>query len=402
MVTVDPAGLASAAQRITAVLGELAAGNPVHPPLGADPATIGAAARLSVAGSTLAGVLGAQAAALAATAEQLVAVAAGFAATDQTNAAKIATLDAGRDGPGVSGWAPPSPPVPPDARPPLPPPPPLPGETIAAAVHGGDPGAGDAFIVAWTRVAAAADDAAGVVRSLADTLPDSWDSPVSTPAVRAHLNRYADALAGSGTRAKTLAAQASRHVEETVAARADIPSPDRFAALRRQLTAVAQANAATGGAYAIPLAQLHAQKAAMDAQAVAGFGTFHAATDTTTAGEVDLDGDGLPDAVVESGVDDPAAADGAGAGEPAPTADWGGDPGDGRPVGRDAARDDPGGAGRRGRPGRRRGVDDRQDARSAGAGRHPGGRRGHAEPDQSDGTGGGRLVRRRRGSAAVG
>ena len=44
---VDPSGLASAVQRITAALAQLPTGDEVHPPLGADPASQGGAARLT-------------------------------------------------------------------------------------------------------------------------------------------------------------------------------------------------------------------------------------------------------------------------------------------------------------------------------------------------------------------
>ena len=67
----DPTGLASAAQRIADVLAELMGGDPAHPPLGADPASAGAAARLSAAGASLVAVIGEQALGLAATAAQL-------------------------------------------------------------------------------------------------------------------------------------------------------------------------------------------------------------------------------------------------------------------------------------------------------------------------------------------
>ena len=117
MVSVDPSGLVSAAQRITAALSDVTTANPEHPPLAADPASVGAAGRLTTAGTTLASVLVEQAAGLAATAEQLANVAAGFTAKDAANATKISSLNTASEGAAVSGWAPPSPPIPPDARP---------------------------------------------------------------------------------------------------------------------------------------------------------------------------------------------------------------------------------------------------------------------------------------------
>ena len=80
MIQVDPAGLASTAQRIADVLAELMGGDPVHPPLGADPASAGAAARLSTAGASLVAVIGQQALGLAVTAAQLLNVSTTFEA----------------------------------------------------------------------------------------------------------------------------------------------------------------------------------------------------------------------------------------------------------------------------------------------------------------------------------
>lgn len=293
MVSVDPSGLASAAQRITSALSELTAANPEHPALAADPASVGAATRLTTAGSTLAGVLAEQAAGLAATAEQLVNVAGAFTAKDAANATKIARLDTGSDGPAVSGWAPPSPPMPPDARPPLPVPPGAPGEVISNAVHSGDPAGGEAFIAGWRQVAGSARDASAAVRLVADSLPESWDSPVATDVVRRHLIRYADAFDSSGERANTVAEQANRHAQEVTQARNDIPSPDDFDVMNRRLQTIAQANAQSGGMYAVPLANAVEQKNQMESQAAQGFGGYVTSTEATTAGEVDLDGDGV-------------------------------------------------------------------------------------------------------------
>jgi len=293
MVSVDPSGLASAAQRITSALSELTAANPEHPALAADPASVGAATRLTTAGTTLAGVLAEQAAGLAATAEQLVNVAGGFTAKDAANAAKITRLDTGSAGPSVSGWAPPSPPMPPDARPTLPVPPGAPGEVISNAVHSGDPAGGEAFIAGWRQVAGSARDASAAVRLVADSLPESWDSPVATDVVRRHLTRYADAFDSSGNRADTVAEQANRHAQEVTQARNDIPSPNDFDAMNRRLQTIAQANAQSGGMYAVPLANAVEQKNQMEAQAAQGFGGYFTSTEATTAGEVDLDGDGV-------------------------------------------------------------------------------------------------------------
>jgi hypothetical protein len=72
---VDPIGLGAAAQRIMAALAQLPTTDAVHPTLAADPASRGAALRLSSAAATLAALLAELAAGLTATADMLAAVA---------------------------------------------------------------------------------------------------------------------------------------------------------------------------------------------------------------------------------------------------------------------------------------------------------------------------------------
>jgi hypothetical protein len=283
---VDPTGLAAAASRVGDALAELMGGDPAHPPLSTDPASTGAAVRLSTAAATLIACICEQALGLAATAAQLLNVATTFEVQDGFNKSGLEKLGV-PDLVIATGWAPPSPPMPPDIRPPMPPPPPLPAEAISAAVHAGDPNAGEAFITAWTQLVSTLASAADTVRSVGDTLPEQWDSPVSTETVRAHLYSYADAFDASAERARTLAVQADRHGEQNVQARSDIPSPQRFAGLRHQIQTVSVANIASGGAYAVPLAQLYAEKTALDSKAMHGYGSFHAETEATTAPQGD-------------------------------------------------------------------------------------------------------------------
>src|SRR4051812_32971461 len=98
MVEVDSSALSSAAQRIAAELMGVADGDPVHPPLGSDVASVGAAGRLTAAGSTLAMLLAEQTAGLVSTAAFLELLAAGFSATDAANAVAIATVPGGGGG----------------------------------------------------------------------------------------------------------------------------------------------------------------------------------------------------------------------------------------------------------------------------------------------------------------
>ena len=282
---VDPTGLVSAAQRIAAAVAGLTGGDPVHPPLAADPTSAGAAARLSTSATTLAANIGAQAAALAATAGQLGVVAAGFADQEAANGAAVATLSGAAAPPAPSGWAPPPPPAAPDLRPPLDPPVPLPGEVIAHALHAGSPTAGQGFIAGWTQVATATEEAADLLRRTAAELPDTWDSALSTPLVHRHLIGYAAALRTSASRARAIAEQAARHREQNSQALIDVPPPAAFDAVNQQLKVVTAANLATGGKYAAQMAALSAQKSQLETQAQQGYSTYHAATDASTAAD---------------------------------------------------------------------------------------------------------------------
>jgi PPE family len=293
---VDAAGLVAAAQRVAAAVDGVAGGAAVHPPLAADQVSGGAAARLSTAGAQLAAALGALSAGLVASAEQLTGVALGFVATDEYNAARIATLADSPHGPSYRGWAPPAPPLPPDVRAPLPAPIAASPEAISAAVHSGDPGAGEPFIGSWSQVADAAADAAAVLRSTINHLPDTLDGPVSAPAVSRHLRRYAEECEACGTRAQQLARQATEHAAQQTQARQDIPHPQQLQHAQDRVQTIALANTQSHGAYAAPLAQATADLTALNDQAVQGFTGYHLATDATTAGGLDEPDTGASDA----------------------------------------------------------------------------------------------------------
>jgi hypothetical protein len=121
------------------------------------------------------------------------------------------------------------------------------------------------------------------------------------------LIRCANGLDSSGARARALVQQANQHSEQTVQARTDIPSPKVFDAVNNQLRVVAQANAQSGGAYAIPVAQLNAQKTALEKQAAQGYAAYHAATDVTTAGDVNSAQDVTGGAAAGSPGSDPSS-----------------------------------------------------------------------------------------------
>jgi hypothetical protein len=321
---VDAAGLVAAAQRVAAAVDGVAGGEAVHPPLAADQVSGGAAARLSTAGAQLAAALGALSAGLVASAEQLTGVALGFVATDEHNAARIATLADSPHGASYRGWAPPAPPLPPDVRAPLPPPIAASVEAISAAVHSGDPGAGEPFIGSWSQVADAAADAAAVIRSTINHLPDTLDGPVSAPAVSRHLRRYAEEFEACGSRAQLLARQATEHAAQQAQARQDIPHPQQLQRAQDRVQTIALANTQSHGAYAAPLAQATADLTALNDQAVQGFTGYHLATDATTAGGLDEPDTGASDAD-HGGAGDTTTDDGhpgvpAGADPPSPQA----------------------------------------------------------------------------------
>jgi PPE family len=313
---VDAPGLVAAAQRLISAVETLGGAGVPHPPLAADPASIGAAARLTTAGEGLTAALGAHVSTLVASVEHLTGAAISFLDTDERNAAAIATLNGAAAGAGsATGSAPPAPPIPPDVRAPLPPPVNGLPEAISAAAHSGSPDAGELFTSAWHQVGSTARDAAGTIRSAVAHLPETLDGPASTPAVSRHLLSFADGLDTYADRAHNLVYQANAYAGNQFQARQDIPTPPQFADAQRKIQTLANANAASGGKYAVPLANAVADKNQLNQKAVAGYTGYHEKTDADTAGD---------DPGTDSGGSDPTALDGA-------TPDGGPDP-NGGPV----------------------------------------------------------------------
>lgn len=310
---VDPAGIAAAAARLTEALAGVT-GDAVHPPLGADPASTGAAQRLSTAATALAESLTAQVAGLVATAETLGLTAAGFAATDAANAVTISRLGGGGHGSTATGSAPPAPPLPPDVRAPLPPPPPS-GQAISVAVHAGNSSAGDGFSSSWSRVATAAGDAAETVRSVVGRLPEVLDTAQVTPAVTAHLTGYADSFAAAGDRAGALARQAAAHAGLRTLAGQQIPTPTEISDATTRWQQTAMANIRSRGALAVQTAQAEADLRALESRAVTSYASYHTDTDAATGGDDPTAEDGrgptrTPRQGRPDGAADPAAAGG--------------------------------------------------------------------------------------------
>lgn len=283
---VDAPGLIAAAQRLLAAVQALG-GSPVpHPPLAADPASLGAATRLSAAGAELTAALTAHTTALVGTIEHLTGTAITFVETDANNAAAIATLNDGEAAAAsVAGSAPPAPPVPPDVRVPIGPPPPMPPEAIAAAVHSGDPSDGEPFINAWSKVAATTHDASQMIRDAVQQLPDILDGPASTPAVSHHLLTFAAGLETYGQRAATLVQQANDHADDQFHVRQAVPTPPQFTSAQQRVHTIAVANTASGGKHAAQLAQAVADKNTLDTQAVTHYPPYHVRTVANTNGD---------------------------------------------------------------------------------------------------------------------
>jgi hypothetical protein len=316
-VKIDAPGLVAAAQRLLDAVVAVGGAEVPHPPLAADAASVGAAARLSAAGAELAAGLAAHVAALIGTVEAMTGTAMAFVAMDEFNKALLALTGGRASGPPAPGlWAPPAPPLPPDARLPMPPPMAGPPEAISAAAHAGDPSAGEVFTSAWSQVQTAAHDGASTIRATVGQLPDTLDAEVSTPAVSAHLLAFADGLDTYGERARTLVTQATAYAGNQVQARESIPSPQQLATAEQNVRIMQANNIASGGKYAAPLAQAVANKTQLKNQAVTGYNDYHASTDAAT-GESD------PGDPRSGQASDPAAAGVGGAGK--------GDGGEGQP-----------------------------------------------------------------------
>ncbi|EFG78649.1 hypothetical protein HMPREF0591_1439, partial [Mycobacterium parascrofulaceum ATCC BAA-614] len=283
---VDAPGLIAASQRLLAAVEGLGGSGVPHAPLAADPASLGAATRLTTAGEELTAALTAHVAALVGTIEHLTGTAITFVETDANNAAALASLNgAGATAAGVAGSAPPAPPVPPDVRVPMGPPPPMPPEAISVAVHSGSPSGGEPFINAWSRVAAATHDASQLIRDSVQQLPDTLDGPVSTPAVSHHLMTFAKGLDTYGRRAQTLVKQANDHADSQFQVRQAVPTPQQFTTAQKRVQTIAFANAASGGKHAAQLAQAVAEKNKLDTQAVTHYPPYHVRTVANTSGE---------------------------------------------------------------------------------------------------------------------
>jgi hypothetical protein len=312
VIKVDAAGLVAAAQRlVTAVAG--LSGGAAHPPLAADPTSIGAAERLTTASTELSAAMSAHVLALIASMEHLMGTAVTFLETDAQNAAALRTLTSAAGSAPVNGTAPPAPPIPPDVRAPLPPASAMPAEVISAGAHAGMPGGGEGFITAWSQAGSAARDASDQIRAAAAQLPDVLEGPVSAPAVTSHLLTFADGLQSYADRAHGLVNQAGNHSAQQHQARQAIPSPTTLQGAQNRVTALANANATSGGRYSAALANAISEKQQLDQQAITTYGNYNAQTEAATAGGDSSTGDpNTPGAAPGAQPGDPTAPGGTG------------------------------------------------------------------------------------------
>jgi hypothetical protein len=290
VMKVDAAGLVAAAQRLVAAVAAVS-GGAAHPPLAADPTSIGAAERLTTASTELFAAMSAHVLALIASLEHLVGTAVTFLETDAQNAAALRTLTSAAGSAPVNGTAPPAPPIPPDVRAPLPPAAALPPEVISAGAHAGMPGGGEGFITAWSQAGSAARDASDQIRAAVARLPDVLEGPVSAPAVTSHLLTFADGLQSYADRAHGLVNQAGNHSAQQHQARQAIPSPATLQGAQNRVTALANANATSGGRYSAALANAISEKQQLDQQAITSYGNYNAQTEAATAGDNSSTGD---------------------------------------------------------------------------------------------------------------
>jgi hypothetical protein len=315
---VDAPGLVAAAQRLITALEALGGSEVPHPPLGADPASVIAAERLTTAGAELTAALLAHVSALVASLQGLTGAAITFLDTDDQNAASIAALRPGLGGGATGpGSAPPAPPIPPDVRVPMPPPVGMAPKAISVGVYSGNPGDGEAFIGAWAQVAQAARSGSATIRSAVAELPEVLDGPMSTPAVSQHLLKFGDGLDSYADRAYNLVNQAKAYASNQIQVRTHIPTPQELVNSENNVRTLTFANAASGGKHAVALANAINVNNQLNQQAVSAYPPYHARTDAATAGDdPGTDGQGLPTdpTIADPGADgprlpDPSAAD---------------------------------------------------------------------------------------------
>lgn len=274
---VDPQGLAELAAKLAAsalaVQGSLPA-EFVHPPLAPDGVSAGAAARLTTGAGVLASNIASQGADLAELASRLTLVAAGFTAQEEANAAAQASLSPAGRAASMPSTPLIRPPVSPDVRPPMVPAPPAGGEALAMQMAAGSSAAGMAFGQSCQSATQAARAAANELRQAAGWLPEVWRSTIHGASLADVFTTRAATFDTLAADAEALERQQGEHGEGLQNAQRATPSPTQFSNNRQQLAVAQQNNARSGGLHAKQVADLMAERARLEKEAITAHSNY--------------------------------------------------------------------------------------------------------------------------------
>lgn len=274
---VDPQGLAELAAKLAAsaltVQGSLPA-DFIHPPLAPDGVSAGAAARLTTGAGVLATNMTSQGADLAELASRLALVAAAFTAQEEANAAAQASLTPAGRAASLPSTPLIRPPVSPDVRPPLVPTPPAGGEALALQMDAGSAAAGAAFGQSCQGAQQAARAAAQDLRQAAAWLPEVWRSTVHGASLADVFTTRAATFDTLADDAEALGRQQGEHGQGLENAQRATPTPTQFSDNRQQLVVAQQNNARTGGMHAKEVADLMAERARLEKEAITAHSNY--------------------------------------------------------------------------------------------------------------------------------
>ncbi|WP_016890093.1 hypothetical protein [Mycobacteroides abscessus] len=274
---VDPQGLAELAAKLAAsaltVQGSLPA-DFIHPPLAPDGVSAGAALRLSSGAGVLAANMASQGADLAELASRLAAVAAAFTAQEEANAAAQASLTPAGHAASLPSTPLIRPPVNPDVRPPLAPTPPAGGEVLAMQMAAGSSSAGAAFGQSCQSAQQAARAAAQDLRQAAAWLPEVWRSTIHGASLANVFTTRAATFDTLADDAEALGRQQGEHGQGLENAQRATPTPTQFSNNRQQLAVAQQNNARSGGLHAKEVADLMAERARLEKEAITAHSNY--------------------------------------------------------------------------------------------------------------------------------
>lgn len=274
---VDPQGLAELAAKLAAsaltVQGSLPA-DFIHPPLAPDGVSAGAALRLSSGAGVLAANMASQGADLAELASRLAAVAAAFTAQEEANAVAQASLTPAGRAASLPSTPLIRPPVNPDVRPPLAPTPPAGGEVLAMQMAAGSSSAGAAFGQSCQGAQQAARAAAQDLRQAAAWLPEVWRSTIHGASLANVFTTRAATFDTLADDAEALGRQQGEHGQGLENAQRATPTPTQFSNNRQQLVVAQQNNARSGGLHAKEVADLMAERARLEKEAITAHSNY--------------------------------------------------------------------------------------------------------------------------------